>query len=508
MALSCNASHRQPVVAFWLLVVCVSPLGAGTVRAESARTIAAVRGQLVVRARAGLPSHLRRRLFAQHDTQEIGRIEALGASILRVPRTRLRRVAQGLRRSGYFKSVEPDYQASAAQIPNDPEFKHQWGLSKIKVPQAWDVTTGSSAITIAIVDSGIDATHPDLTNQVGAGYDFVNDDADPADDNGHGTRMAGIVAGEAFNGTGIAGVAPLCRLLPVKVLNSTAQGSYSAIASGIIFAADQGVRVINLSLTGPASAAIMESAVNYATARGVVVVAAAGNDGSSGPGYPAAYPNVVAVGASDAVDAIPAFSNSGSWLALAAPGVEILTTNRISSSGFVYATTTGTSPATAFVSGAFALLFSARPELSSASALAALTETARDLRSKGWDPYAGWGRINVAAALTAVAPPGATPVPTPPPDRVAPRVSITAPARNVVVSGDIAVDIAASDNVGVTRVELLADNRTMANDTAPPFSFIWDATTVSPGRHTLRARAYDAAGNAKLSKRLRVRVAP
>jgi len=471
---------------------------------------APVSDQLIVHPRAGLQASVRQQVLAGQAAHEVGRIPALGAVLVRVPHRQSYAVARALRRSGYFKAVEPDQRAVAAEVPNDPSFPSQWGLSKIGAPAAWDVTQGSDEIVVAVVDSGVDASHPDLRGQLLPGYDFVNNDWDPADDNGHGTRMAGIIAAQASNGIGIVGVAPHSKVIPVKVLGADATGPYSAIANGITYAADRGARVINLSLAGSSSSVTLQSAVDYAAARWVVVVAAAGNSGTGDPMYPAAYTNAVAVSATDSGDAVATFSNYGAWLRLAAPGVGVLTTNWNASGGDpLYAASNGTSPAAAMTSGAFALLFSARPELPTSNAIAQLTQTARDIGSTGWDPFSGWGRVDVAAALgvqpQAPTPPP-TPVATPAQDRKPPIVSIVSPVSGSLAYGLQGVDVAAVDNIGVTRVELMVDGMFIAADNASPFGFVWDTTTVAPGWHTLSATAYDAAGNRRLSKKVRVSV--
>lgn len=509
MGPSLTACHgKLPVTILLLSMLGARPMAAGGRESDASiqcpQLCGAVTDQLVVRTRAGLHRRLRHQTFATHGAQEVARIEALGVSIIRVPHDRVRSIERVLRRTGYFKSIERDHIAVAAQVPNDPEFARQWGLTKIGAPTAWDVSLGSRDLIVAIVDSGVDASHPDLRNQLVAGYDFVNDDADASDDNGHGTQMAGIVAAEAFNGIGVSGIAPRCKLMPIKVLDGSATGVYSAIADGIAYAADHGARVINLSLTGSEASPMLESAVKYAAARGALVIAAAGNDGIGNPAYPAAYANAVGVSATDQHDKVAGFSNYGSWVALAAPGVSILTTNLIQPGGSTaYGSTSGTSAATAFVSGALALLLSAHPELSPASAVSTLANSARDLGTAGWDPYAGWGRIDVAAALTGSP---ASPVPTAVPDRSPPSVSILSPERNSLLSGQATIDVTATDDVGVASVVLTVDDQTVATDTAPPFGFLWDSSAVAPGKHTLRAHAYDAAGNVKTSKPVRISV--
>ncbi len=508
MSPSLTTRRRQlPVIVLLFTILGTRPIAAGNrdpdASSQCLHRCGAVTDQLVIRTRAGLQRQLRHHTFATHGAQEIVRIEALGLSVIRVPHERVRSIERVLRRTGYFKSIERDHIAVATQVPNDPDFVGQWGLTQIGAPTAWEVSLGSSSLIVAIVDSGVDAGHPDLRKQLIPGYDFVNDDADASDDNGHGTQMAGIVAAEAFNGLGIAGVAPHCTLMPIKVLDASATGVYSTIADGIVYAVDHGARVINLSLAGSEASPILESAVDYAAARGAVVVAAAGNDGAGDPAYPAAYANALAVSATDQRDKVAGFSNYGSWVAFAAPGVDILTTNWTASGGASYASTTGTSAATAFASGAFALLLSAHPEWSTATAISTLANSARDLGTDGWDPYSGWGRIDVAAALNGTP---ANPVPPAAPDRKPPSVSILSPMRNSLVSGQVGIDVTATDDTGVASVVLIVDGKPVATDTAPQFGFLWDSSTVPPGKHTLRVRAYDAAGNAKASKPVRITV--
>jgi Subtilase family/Bacterial Ig domain len=403
-----------------------------------------------------------------------------------------------LRRSGLFSAVERDYVAEVAEIPNDPYFSSQWGLPKIAAPLSWELSSGSPAAPVALLDTGVDASHPDLAGQLLPGYDFVNGDADPSDDNGHGTRMAGIIAALRDNGEGISGVAPGTRILPVKVLGSDGTGLYSAVASGITYAVDHGARIVNLSLVGSAPSDLLQSAIDYATAHGVVTVAASGNSGSSDPTYPAASNGVVAVGATNWQDERPAFSNYGDWVALSAPGEDVVTT----SLGGTYASSTGTSPAAAFTSGAFALLLAADPGLTRQEAINRMLAGAADLGSTGWDPYFGWGRVDSYAALV----PGQ--VGSPGPDSKRPEVGITSPTKGSLVYGMVPVDLSVSDDQGIGRVELFVDNRLYATATSAPFGFVVDATTFAPGKHKLRAYAYDLSGNSARSKQVNVSFTP
>jgi len=256
--------------------------------------------------------------------------------------------------------VQPNYIYRATYDPTgDNRYPEQWGLPAIHAPAAWDISLGASAILVAVLDTGVDASHPDLIGRVDTalGRDFVNDDNDATDDNGHGTHVAGIIAATEGNG-GTVGVAPGCRVLPVKVMAADGTGDSYDIAAGIEYAADAGARVINLSLAGP-SDQLMSDAVSYARSKGCVVVAAAGNEGSpDGADYPARYEGVVGVGAVDRTGARWVYtrggSNYGSGVDIAAPGVDILSTVP----GGGYASVSGTSMASPFVAGVAALVWS------------------------------------------------------------------------------------------------------------------------------------------------------
>ncbi len=443
-----------------------------------------VAGRLLLRERAGLSDDALRVALRHVGAQRAAALAALGATVIVADEAALSGVEATLRRSGLFKSVERDYLAHSAELPDDPYYGTQWGLPRVGAPTAWGVSTGAG-VTVAVVDTGVELSHPDLQGRLLPGYDFINDDATPNDDNGHGTRMSGIIAAAQDNGIGVSGVAPSAMLLPVKALDGQGQGPYSIVASGIVYAVDHGARVVNLSLAGAAQSGLLQDAIDYALAHDAVVVAAAGNFGSDLTVYPAALPGVVAVGAISASDTRWANSNYGSWVSVAAPGVEVATTTLAGG----YSTSTGTSPAAAFGSGVFALLFGAHPTITRQEAVQRVVNGAVDLGLDGWDPYYGAGRVDAYAALV----PGGTGAP--PADQADPTVSILSPAKASLVSGMVPIDITAADDVGIARVELFIDNRLHAVATSAPYAFVVDATALSPGRHKLRAYAYDFSGN-------------
>lgn len=311
--------------------------------------------------------------------------------------------------------------ASALLTPSDPNYNDPnlvYAPQMINAPAAWDLSTGSQSVIVAIVDTGIALTHPEFTGRLTPGWDYHNNDSDPSDDQGHGTHVAGIAAA-AINNQGVVGIAPNVKLMPIKVLDnsSQAQGTWANISLGIRYAADNGAKVVNLSLGGTSYSAALLDAVQYATNRGLVVVGAAGNQGSNITFYPASFVEAIAVGATDEYDEWWSLSNYASWLDVTAPGSSIWGTwwdPAISANS--YGWLSGTSMATPHVSGLAALLWSYKPALSAADIRSIIQQTAVDKGTAGFDNYYGWGRINAGAAMTlATSWSPSTPTPTTPP---------------------------------------------------------------------------------------------
>lgn len=302
--------------------------------------------------------------------------------------------------------AELDYVVHTFEQPNDPLFGSQWHLSRIQASAAWDVTHGSRNVIIAVVDTGANYGHPDLRDKLIQGYDFVNNDSDARDDHGHGTHVSGIAAAVTNNSVGVAGVCWECIIMPVKALSSTGSGTHWAIANAVTWAADNGARVINMSLGGPYHSTTLQSAMDYAWSNGVVLVAAAGNSSTSVVNYPAGYSSVMAVAATDQNDNRASFSNYGSWISVAAPGVSILST--VSSNQ--YSAWSGTSMASPVVAGIAGLLVSQDPSRT--------PQQVRALIEQNADPVSGQlgsGRVNAGRALAGgpVVTPGPTSTRTP-----------------------------------------------------------------------------------------------
>jgi subtilisin family serine protease len=369
-----------------------------TDRTSAAQAGSFVRGHVLVKFPDGTPLADQAALEHANSASVISRIADLGVEVLQVPVGAEQNVIDAMRQSGRVDYAELDAVAHAEMTPNDTYFSQQWGLSKINAPTAWDTTTGAASTVVAVLDTGVDYSQPDLQGRLTSGYDFINNDSDPTDDNGHGTETAGIVGAASNNAVGVAGVCWTCTLMPVKVLNSSASGSWSAIASGITWATDHGAKVISMSLAGSSDSSTLHNAVSYAYNHDVVVVAASGNYSTSTPYYPAAYPEVLSVAGTTSTDSLYSWSNYGSWVKVAAPGC-VYTTVR----GGSYGSFCGTSAATPVVAGLAALVRSAQP-----GATAAAVETAIESSAVPVGSTVAYGRIDAAAAVTAIGAGGST----------------------------------------------------------------------------------------------------
>lgn len=361
-----------------------------------------------------------------HQNAGAVRVDALALSDtvrVEVPASSASRALASYRGRSDVVFAEPDYVVYALETPNDPGFGSQWGMQRINAPSAWDVTHASPNIKIAIVDCGIfsDATgrpgpdgqpgHPDLRGKVVANNNFATG-ATTFDDNcNHGTHVAGIASAATNNGVGVAGVGYNVSLINAKALNDSGSGFTSDIANGILWATDAGAKVINLSLGRDGACSNTETAaINYAWQHGAVIVAAAGNSGLPQAGAPGNCPNVVAVGAVDQNDNRASFSNYGSGVAVAAPGVAIISTTRDGG----YQSFSGTSMATPHVSGLAGLLWALNPSGSPQSIVDQISAGASGINGTGslW----AWGRIDAAASVRSSAPAQpAQPTPTPTP---------------------------------------------------------------------------------------------
>jgi subtilisin family serine protease len=301
--------------------------------------------------------------------------------------------------------VTPDYPLELAWNPNDPGYTegNQWAIDKIGADVAWEFSSGQ-AITVAVIDSGIDANHPDLAGRIVPGYNFIDKNTDTTDQCGHGTHVAGIIAAAADNAVGVAGVAPQAYIMPIKVIGENCMGSYSRLMQGIIYAVDHGVRVISITSGGSYDHSGLHDAILYARSKGVFVAVAAGNRGSDEPFYPGSYEESFTVAGTDDHDNSYNNTNFGQQIDISAPAVGIYSTYWDKNQGSTYAYLTGTSMATPHVAAVAALVLAIDPKLSLDDLENTLIHSATDLGDAGWDAKFGWGRLTAWRAVAAVSP--------------------------------------------------------------------------------------------------------
>ena len=302
-----------------------------------------------------------------------------------------------------FSDDDADDDNTPVAFPNDPMFGRQYAHRMANSQAGWQITRGDRRIILGIVDSGVDITHPDLKAKIVDTFNGADNNKDVKDFVGHGTHVAGIASAMTNNGLGVAGVAPECGILAVKVSSgSSTSPSTAGIANGIIYAAEHGADVINLSLGSSRQSQAITDAVLYALSKNVVVVAATGNDGGRIKSYPAAVPGVIAVGSTDSSDQRSRFSNYGDWVSVTAPGSDILSTfpfntNLIGKTE--YGSISGTSMATPFVTGLAGLVRSKYPNMPQAMVKRVIEVSAEDKGAPGYDEEYGFGRVSLVSAL-------------------------------------------------------------------------------------------------------------
>ena len=355
-----------------------------------------VREEVIVGLRAQ-PSESYEQLLRKHNGITAKHSERLRARLLRFQRGKAADFVEEARKSKLFRYVEYNEKNRVlAAVVNDPNYTLQWNLERIQVQLAWDTQLGDGSLIVSVIDTGIDYNHVDLaSNYRTGGYDWFNDDNDPWDDRGHGTHVAGIIAAVTNNSKGVAGIAQV-KVMAEKVFSPLSfAGDYDA-AQAIAHAVDAGARIINLSWGGYTYSEILKDAVAYASSKRVMVIAAAGNDNTNQPFYPAAYAGAIAVAATDQSDQRASFSNWGERIDVSAPGTNLLSTLPGDKYGYWF----GTSMSTAHVSGVAALLLSQFPSISYDEAISRLKTTVDDLGAVGKDPYFGYGRVNACKAVS------------------------------------------------------------------------------------------------------------
>lgn len=451
-----------------------------------------VKGRLLITPRAGLSLEELKKTVAPYGVRPKHHVKELDLHICELPEgVDEKEIKRLLKEDHRLKNVELDMIVTLDQTVTDPSFSRSWALPKIEAPDAWDISTGDGII-VAVLDTGVDGTHPDLAANMVPGWNIFDNNDNTADVHNHGTWVAGTIAAAANNGMGSAGVAWSAEIMPVRIAAPDGSAFFSTIANGIRWAADQGAKVVNVSYSGVAGSSTIRSAAQYLRNKGGVLVVSAGNTGSRLNHSPS---NVIMVAsATNSNDQRPNWSSYGSYVDIAAPGESIFTTSR----GGGYSFVQGTSFSSPIVAATAALMFSANHELTPADLDQLILSTTTDLGEPGFDDFYGAGRVDAAAAVFAANAMLSI-------DDQAPSVTIVSPSGGEV-TGIVAVDVEATDNVGVVRTELWVNGKKTVTDTLAPFAFAWDSSNLASGDYTLTVRAFDAAGNQGVSQDVLVTV--
>jgi serine protease len=467
---------------------------------------------IIVKFKRGVSEDVINKINQSHGTSILSLSKRGGFLLLKIPPTKtVEEMVAIYSKNPNVEYTEPNFIASALWEPNDTYYSYQWNFYNtdnggINMESAWDIQKGNSGVIVAVIDTGVAYENysnfsqaPDLANTIFvSGYDFVNGDSHPNDDEGHGTHVTGTIAQSTNNSLGAAGIAFNTSIMPVKVLDQSGYGTYDDIANGIYFAADNGADVINMSLGGTSTSVTLENALAYAYGKGVTIICAAGNEYQRGnkPSYPAAYDSYcIAVAATRYDEERAYYSNTGSYIDIAAPGGDITVDQNNDGYGdgvlqqtfgnnpgdFGYWFYQGTSMASPHVAGVAALLI-ACGITGPANVRAVLESTAEDKGPAGWDSSYGWGIVDAFAALKWSVGPVDNP----------PAISITSPVNGTTVSGMVTISADASDDVGINQVDFYNNTTLIASDTTSPYSVSWDSTGVTDGTYILKAVAIDS----------------
>lgn len=408
--------------------------------------------RLLVRYKTGIDSQALTERFSELDAEETDDIKDVRVKVITVPKVAKAALVQALSLDSRVEFVEPEAASSLDMTtPNDPEYPVQWAWPKTKTDVLWDKTKGSSDVVVAVIDSGINYNHPEYAGKTVPGYDFVNNDNDPAEDANHGSAVSGVVAALTNNGVGIASGCWNCKIMPIKIVKSDGTILGANIIKAMEYAANNGAKIISMSISGTGTSSAEEAAVDYAVSKGAIVITSAGNTSANEARRPARYPNVVSVAATIPDDSLRPTSTFGPHVDIAAPG-EVRTT---AGSGAGYVTITGTSFSTPMVASVIGLLKSAFPAATRTELIAAVTQNVDPC----CDSKIGGGRLNAEKAYNFLLAkyPGTTPTPptTPPTPPTTPPTPPTTPPTNPPQPPPSGADLNGDGKVNITDLSIL-----------------------------------------------------
>lgn len=353
-----------------------------------------VSSQLIVVYNKSTPADSKRSLRAQMQLELKAELKSINAEVLKVKPEDSKSTIDNLKRNKDVLFAEYDYITQIDFTPNDPNYVNQVYLPLMKVPSAWDTTMGDGSVLVAVLDTGLNTANTDLSGINVTGYNVLTSSTNFSDDNGHGTMVTSVLAAKTNNSFGIAGLIPNARFLAVKVMSSTGTGTYSDMIKGIEYASSQGAKVINMSIGGRSASSALKLAVDTAVANGITIVSATGNEGTTTLNYPAAYDNVIGVGAVDTQNNKMSYSNTGSGLTVMAGG-----TARVATSTDYITNASGTSFASPYVAGLIGMMYAADPTMTASKAIEILSQTSVDLGPSGYDTTFGYGLIDMETAV-------------------------------------------------------------------------------------------------------------
>lgn len=450
------------------------------------------KSRLLVQTLPGADGDAVQNAFRDAGVTVIDEIAEIDVAVLETADTDVADAAKRLSETMLFETFQKSYLYDAGIAPNDVLYARQTHLPQIGAERAWDVTTGDQSIVVAIVDTGVDANHPDLKGKIAGGRNIFEGNDRFDDGMGHGTMVAGVAAAASNNALGVTGVAWGSPILAVRVGNAQGLASSQSIAAGILWAVANGAKVINVSFAPLWSDKVVKSAAQQAYTRGALVVISAGNKG--GLSTSAGFEEALFVGAIAPDNRIATFSDRGPFVDLVAPGTGI----RSTSFDGDYDMASGTSFAAPIVSGVVALAWAANPSFRAVTIRDAILSTALDLGAAGEDDTFGRGAVDAARAVSKAAASFEEV------DLTPPAVRIVSPAVGQSMSGRASATVIATDKFGVADVVLSIDGVAYATDPRTPFTFTLDTASFSSGNHELSFIATDVNGNRAAAKTVRV----
>ncbi|MDX1812237.1 MAG: S8 family serine peptidase [Gammaproteobacteria bacterium] len=448
-------------------------------------------GRILVKTKANVPQAKLDALLNNNNASIISTIDGINVHVIKVPEHAEENVVMALSHNPNIEFAELDtLQELVETVPNDTYYGSAWHLPKVNAPGAWDMSMGTN-VTVAVLDTGVDSTHPDLKANMLPGFNTVDNTTNTTDIAGHGTKVAGVIGAIGNNSAGVAGMAWNVKILPLRVSNQSSGSAYTSdLAEAVTWAANHGADVANASYA-MAGSGTMDSAAAYLKSKGGLITISAGNDGA----YYATSDskNMIVVSATDSGDNKTSWSTYGDFVDVAAPGLSIWTTTN----GGGYGAPSGTSFSAPLTAGVLALIKSANPNLSPDEVENILESTAKDLGAPGWDTSYGHGRVDAyQAVLTAMGTTGSgggsssggTVA-----DTTAPSVSLNSPGNTV--SGTVNISASAADDTQLDSLAIYAGSTLLGSTSNGSLSVSWNTTLVADGNITLKAVAVDSSGN-------------